>query len=68
MNEQPMNDIFSFDPNYEYHFVLVDKIELRGFVVEAADNGIVLNNLEHIPTDKIIFFKPVVGIQKDETA
>lgn len=63
--QQPViNDIFTFDPEYQYDFFLVNQATLTGYVIEARDNGIVLNTLEHIPTDKIVFFIPV---QKNET-
>jgi hypothetical protein len=67
-NTQPqVKDIFTFDPEYQYTFYLVDKINITGYVIDARDNGIVLNTLEHIPTDKIIFFSPILKDKKDET-
>jgi len=68
-NTQPhIKDIFTFDPEYQYTFFLINQVNLTGFVIDARDNGIILNTLEHIPTDKIAFFVPVVSDQKDETA
>lgn len=60
-------DIFTFDPEWIYEFYLLDNIKLTGALIDARDNGIVLNDGMHIPTDKIVCFKPVSQIQKTET-
>lgn len=65
--QPPITDIFTFDPDYQYTFFLIDKVNLTGFVIDARNNGIILNTLEHIPTDKIVFFIPVINEKKDET-
>lgn len=54
-----ISDIFTFDPEHVYQFVLVGGMIIEGMVVEARDNGVVLNTMQHIPTDKILFFVPV---------
>lgn len=68
MATQPhVKDIFTFDPEYQYTFYLVGKINITGYVIDARDNGVVLNTLEHIPTDKIVFFSPIIEPEKDGT-
>lgn len=60
-NLQPLiADLFTFDPDYQYRFHLVGGVIITGYVIEPKDNGIILNTMEHIPTDKIIFFVPVI--------
>lgn len=68
MPSQPhVKDIFTFDPEYQYTFYLLGNINISGYIIDARDNGVVLNTLEHIPTDKIIFFVPVISDEKDGT-
>jgi hypothetical protein len=61
-NSQPLiTDLFTFDPEYQYTFHLVGGIKISGYVIEPKDNGIILHTMEHIPTDKIIFFVPIIS-------
>lgn len=62
-----IKDIFTFDESYIYQFVLVGGIALEGAVIDARDDGIVLNGLQHIPTDKILYFVPLKRMEEYET-
>lgn len=67
MSQQHYSDVFTFDPKFLYSIKLVTGEIIEGFIVETYDNGIVLNDLTHIPTDKIVYFKPVQRQQENET-
>jgi hypothetical protein len=67
MSQQNYSDVFTFDPNYTYQIRLVTGELISGIVIETYDNGIVLNNLMHIPTDKIVYFSPVQRHEENET-
>ena len=67
MIQQQYSDVFTFDPSYLYTIKLVTGDTISGMIVETYDNGIVLNDLTHIPTDKIVYFKPVMRQQENET-
>ncbi len=54
-----MNDIFSFDPGIIYKFVLISGDSIIDSVHLVAPIGIVLNNFIHLPTDKILYFRPL---------
>lgn len=60
-------DIFQFDPNFEYEIVLLGGIVLKGMPVEAYDNGIVINTGQFIPTASILYFSPVMGTKNETT-
>lgn len=60
-------DIFSFDPSLIYRFYLIEGLKVQGSVIDARDNGIVLNQLQHIPTINIIYFEVIGTVQENET-
>lgn len=63
----PQTEIFTFDQRYFYQVVLIGGIVLEGSVIDARDDGIVLNGLQHIPTDKILYFIPIKILEEYET-
>lgn len=63
----PQTEIFTFDQRYFYQVVLIGGIVLEGSVIDARDDGIVLNGLQHIPTDKILYFTPIKILEEYET-
>lgn len=56
-----VNDIFTFDPEFIYQIVLIGGFTIEGKVIDARDDGIVMEDLKHIPTDKILFFTPILS-------
>lgn len=62
-----IKEIFTFDPAWFYQIVLVGGIKIEGTVIDARDDGIVLNGLQHIPTDKILYFIPLKRLEEYET-
>ncbi|AMM43869.1 membrane protein [Pectobacterium phage vB_PcaM_CBB] len=58
-----ITEIFTFDESYIYQFILLGGITLEGAVIDARDDGIVLNGLQHIPTDKILYFVPLKKLE-----
>lgn len=67
MFEQNITEIFTFDQRYRYKIVLLGGIIVEGRVIDARDDGIVLEGLEHIPTDKILYFVPIKFLEEYET-
>ncbi|AQW88828.1 putative membrane protein [Erwinia phage pEa_SNUABM_50] len=61
------NDIFTFDPAWIYKFTLMGGLQITGTIIRPFDNGIVLNDGTHIPTDKIVCFVPISIIKENET-
>lgn len=62
-----MKDIYSFDSSVIYKFYLIEGHTVSGSVIEACDNGIVLNQLQHIPTINIIYFEVLGSVKENET-
>ncbi|EBS4516401.1 hypothetical protein DQT32_03090 [Salmonella enterica subsp. enterica serovar Braenderup] len=60
-------DIFTFDPTLIYTFYLIEGFKVQGSVIDARDNGIVLNQMQHIPTINIIYFEVIGTIKENET-
>lgn len=67
IDRPPVTEIFTFDSSYIYQVVLLGGITLEGTVIDARDDGIVLNSLQHIPTDKILYFVPIKKLEEYET-
>jgi hypothetical protein len=67
-NQNPtIQDVFSFDPSYPYYIKLISGEQFTDMIIETYDNGIVLQGLQHIPTDKIAYFMPILNRQENET-
>ena len=61
-----ITDLFTFDADIQYTFVLLGgELSMTGYVREVYVNGVVLDNLAHIPQTSILYFVPKV--QKNET-
>lgn len=62
-----LTEIMTFDAEYVYQIVLLGGLALEGNIIDARSDGIVLNNLQHIPTDKILYFVPLKKLEQYET-
>lgn len=59
-----MGEVFDFYGNIEYTIVLIGSLQLKGKIIETFDNGIMLEDGTRIPQDKILFFRPNLGTDK----
>ncbi|AFC21751.1 membrane protein [Cronobacter phage vB_CsaM_GAP32] len=62
-----LKEIFTFDARFLYQIVLVNGAVIEGQVIDVFVDGIMMNGLQHIPTDKILYFIPLKMIQDYET-
>lgn len=60
-----MVTIYEFDPSFEYTVVLLGGFHLNGVVTDTCADGIVMDNLYHIPQTNILYFHPTA--EKNET-
>ena len=67
MKNVVLKDVFTFDASYIYSIKLMDGDTVIGTVIEVYDNGIVLNSMQHIPTDKIVHFTPLQSVEENGT-